>query len=88
VDLKIGLMEKIIYRDGTGMFQTRQFDYEITQKDIPEEHVKEATLKLRLQAKKYILNTLILEKLRTPEEALAELALYKADLEKFEAKNV
>lgn len=76
MDITVRLSEKIVHRDAYGMFQTKEVGFELTEKDVPEDKVREKTLALRLQVKKFIINTKLSEGLISVEQGVEELKKY------------
>jgi hypothetical protein len=77
MDITIRLGEKVVRKDVMGMYQTSDISFEITEKDVPEDKVREKTLALRLQVKKFIVNTKLSEGLISTEQGMAELKPYQ-----------
>jgi hypothetical protein len=77
MDITIRLFEKVVHRDINGLYQTKEIGIEFTEPDVPAEKVRERKLALRLEAKKYIVNTKLLEGLITPEQGIEEVKRYE-----------
>ena len=77
MDITVRLSENVVRRDSSGAFQTHVIGFELTEKDVPTEHVRTRSLELRLQVKKFIVNTKFMDGLITLEQGKEELAKYK-----------
>jgi hypothetical protein len=80
MDITVRLSENVVRRDSSGAFQTHIIGLELTEKDIPQDKVRETTLALRFQVKKFIVNTKFLDGLITADQGLEELAKYAESL--------
>ncbi len=77
MDIVIRMGERVVTRDSNGLFQTKELSFELTDRDIPADQVRDRTLSLRLQVKKLLVNTKVKEGLATVEQGLEELSRYK-----------
>ena len=79
MDLSCKLGEKVIHRDESGLYQSFECSYELTEKDIPKDSLKEKAAELQLKVKKLLISTKLKEKLITQEQAIEELRRYTSD---------
>jgi hypothetical protein len=79
MDIVVRLSEKVVRRDSDGLFQTKDIGFELTEKDVPQDKVKERTLELRMMVKRYIVNTKFLEGAITAQQGIEELRAYKGE---------
>lgn len=77
MDITIRLSEKVVHRDSNGLYQTKEICFELTKKDVPEDNYRQAAIFLRLQVKKFIVNTKLNEGLITVEQGIEELKKYQ-----------
>jgi hypothetical protein len=86
-DITVGKLEKIVWQDTSGMFQTSENMLHYTEKDVPEDQIKLRTLELQKQAKVYLVNVQVMDKLKTAEQAAIEIQPYTDVIKKFKENN-
>jgi hypothetical protein len=77
MDITVRLSEKVVHRDSSGLYQTKEICFELSKQDVRVEDVRDVTVNLRLQVKKFIVNTKLKEGLITVEQGIEELSQYQ-----------
>jgi flagellar motility protein MotE (MotC chaperone) len=86
-DVTVSKSDKICRRDSQGFYQTSEYGYTLTEKDVPAENVTERSLELRLKATRYICQSEVLENRKEAAQALEEIRVLEQHLKTWREKN-
>lgn len=86
-DITVSRGDRLCRRDEHGLYQSSEYGYTLTEKDVPENLVTERSLELRLKIVRFLNNSEVLDQKKSPEEALQEIQVIEDNFKKWREKN-
>lgn len=86
-DIVVSRSDRMCSRDDQGLYQSKEYGYSLTEKNVPADLVKERSLELRLQVVRFLNNSEALDMEKSLSTAAQEIAILEDNLKTWREKN-